>query len=132
MSPDRGETAARPERRGGEVNAAITSALVGIHNQHLGRGPAHATTFHRDNIIVTVLYGVLTRAEKLVADAGSEDAVVQMRHLFQHAVEPEFVRAVERETGAKVVTFVSGNSTEPDVATEVFILDRPVGGSPPG
>ena len=25
--------------RGGELNAAVTSALVGIHNVHLGRGP---------------------------------------------------------------------------------------------
>jgi uncharacterized protein YbcI len=126
-SPDRH----RP-RRGGEINAAITSAIVGLHNAHLGRGPAHATTFHHDNIVVTILYGVLSRAEKLVVSVGREDTVVQMRHIFQRAVEPDFVRVVERETGGKVVTFISGNSTEPDVATEVFILDRPVGGGTSG
>lgn len=126
-SPDR----QRP-RRGGEINAAITSAIVGLHNEHLGRGPAHATTFHHDNIVVTILYGVLSRAERLVVDSGQENAVVQMRHIIQRAVEPEFVRVVERETGGKVVTFVSGNSTAPDVATEVFVLDRPVAGGSSG
>lgn len=115
-------------RRGGEINAAITSAIVGLHNEHLGRGPAHATTFHHDNVVVTILYGVLTRAEKLVVAAGQEEAVVEMRHILQRAVKPEYVQVVERETGGKVVTFVSGNSTEPDVATEVFVLDRPVAG----
>jgi hypothetical protein len=32
--------------QGGELNAAVTSALVGIHNQYLGRGPKTASTFH--------------------------------------------------------------------------------------
>jgi hypothetical protein len=36
-----------PERlTGGELNAGITSSLVGIHHKYLGRGPVTATTFH--------------------------------------------------------------------------------------
>ena len=31
---------------GGELNAAITKALVKIHTSHLGRGPARASTFY--------------------------------------------------------------------------------------
>jgi hypothetical protein len=54
---------------GGELNAAITSAVVGIHTAHLGRGPSSASTFH------------------------------------------------------KVIAFISGNNTDPDIASELFILD---------
>ena len=35
--------------RGGELNAALTSALVGIHTNYLGRGPKTASTFYQGN-----------------------------------------------------------------------------------
>lgn len=47
-----------------------------------------------------------------------------MRHLFQKTMETEFTDAVERLTGRKVIAFISGNNTKPDVASELFILDR--------
>ena len=43
---------ANPQRlTGGELNAAITSALAGIHTEHLGRGPRTASTFHYGNVL---------------------------------------------------------------------------------
>jgi len=41
---------------GGEFNAAVTSALVGIHQKHLGRGPKTASTFHKNNVVVTLMH----------------------------------------------------------------------------
>ncbi len=109
--------------KGGELNAAITSALVEIHNAQLGRGPKTATTFHKDNVIVTIMYDVMTRAEKTLAEHDNDDAVTHMRHLFQKTMETEFTNAVERLTGRKVIAFISGNNTKPDIASELFILD---------
>lgn len=120
---------APPPLRGGELNAAITSAIVGIHNHHLGRGPRSASTFHRDNVVVTLLHEVMTRAERVLSTRADESTVIQMRHHFQMAMREDFIGAVERLTGAKVISFISGNSTDPDVASEVFLLDRPVGAS---
>jgi hypothetical protein len=37
-----GLTVERDRLKGGELNAAVTSALVGIHTEHLGRGPRSA------------------------------------------------------------------------------------------
>ena len=54
---------------GGGLNTAITSALVGIHTEHLGRGPKRAPTFQYGNVLVTLMYEVLTPAEKSLADA---------------------------------------------------------------
>jgi len=45
---------------GGDLNAAITSALVGIQTSYLGRGPQSASTFHQNNVIVTLLHNVMT------------------------------------------------------------------------
>ena len=44
--------------RGGELDAAVTSALVGIHSVHLGRGPKGASTFHYGNVIVALMEDV--------------------------------------------------------------------------
>lgn len=110
--------------RGGDLNAAVTSAVVGIQNKYLGRGPKSASTFHKDNVIVTLLYDVLTKAEQTLAATAQEDAVTHMRHLLQRTMQADFTEAVERLTGAKVVAFLSGNNINPDVASELFILDR--------
>lgn len=109
--------------RGGDLNAAITSAIVGIHTTHLGRGPKSASTFHKNNVIVTLLHEVMTQAEKSLATADHEDTVIRMRHLFQKAMQADFVEAVERLSGNKVLAFISGNHVDPDIATELFVLD---------
>jgi uncharacterized protein YbcI len=112
---------------GGELNAAVTSALVEIHNEHLGRGPKTASTFYSGNVLVTLMSGVLTQAEKSLTDPRHIDAVTNMRHLFQRTMEADFRLAVERLTGRKVIAFINGNQVEPDVAAELFILDGPPG-----
>ena len=108
---------------GGELNAAVTSALVGIHNRYLGRGPKTASTFHYGNVLVTLMHDVLTHAEKSLTETGQIDAVSHIRHLFQETMQADFRDAVERLTGRKVLAFISGNHVDPDVAAELFILD---------
>lgn len=119
-------TGARPDDigplRGGELNAAITSALLGINTRHLGRGSRSATTFHRDNMVVTVLGGVLTKVEQTLVADGQIAAVAEMRRLAQQAMASEYVSAVERLTGVTVTAFVSGSNPAADMATEVFVL----------
>jgi uncharacterized protein YbcI len=109
--------------RGGELNQAITSALVGIHTRYLGRGPRSASTFHHGNVIVTLMYDVLTHAENVLRETGQSEAVAYMRHRFQETMHADFREAVERLSGHKVTAFISGNDLDRDVAAEVFILD---------
>ena len=110
---------------GGELNAAVTSALVGIHTEYLGRGPKSASTFHHGNVLVTLMHEVLTPAERSLAQHGHNDAIGGIRHLFQKTMEGEFRAAVERLTGRRVLGFISGTQLDPDVAAELFILDGP-------
>jgi uncharacterized protein YbcI len=112
--------------KGGELNAAITSALVGIQTEHLGRGPRSASTFHYGHVLVTLMRDVLTPAEKSLARNNQTDAVDHIRHLFQETMEADFREAVERLTGRGVLAFISGNHIDPDIAAEVFILDAPL------
>jgi uncharacterized protein YbcI len=109
--------------KGGELNAAITSALVGIHTEYLGRGPTSASTFHHGNVLVTLMHGVLTNAEKSIAKTDRAPVVKNIRQLLHETLEADSRAAVERLTGHKVVAFISGNHLEPDIAADLFILD---------
>ena len=113
--------------RGGELNAAVTSALVGIHTAHLGRGPKTASTFHYNSVVVTLMHDVMTPAEKTLAATGNAPAVTAMRHLCQNRMQGEFNAAIERLTGHSVVAFISGNHMDPDMAAELFVMDSAVG-----
>jgi len=114
------------ELRGGELNAAITIALVGIHTDYLGRGPTNASTFHHGNVLVILMHGVLTNAEKSLAKTDHAPVVKNIRQLLHQTLEADARAAVERLTGHKVVAFISGNHLDPDIAADLFILDAPV------
>lgn len=111
---------------GGELNAAMTSAIVGIQNQYLGRGPKTASTFHYSNVVLTLMHDVLSPADKAVAESNHGDAIVSIRHLYQEAMQADFTKAVERLTERKVIAFISGNHIDPDIAAEIFILDTAI------
>ena len=111
---------------GGQLNAAIARAVVRIHRDYVGRGPTKAQAFFRGNVVVVIMQDVMTRAEQsLVADRQG-DAVLEMRHRFQTAMRDELCAAVERLTACRVDAFMNDNHIDPDVAAEVFVLDRPV------
>jgi uncharacterized protein YbcI len=111
---------------GGELNAAITSALIGIHAEHLGRGPKRASTFYHGNVLVTLMHDVLPPAERTLVRTHHHEAISRIRQLFQETIEADLCAAVERLTGRHVVALVSGNHIDPDISAEVFVLDAPL------
>jgi uncharacterized protein YbcI len=120
--------ASQAQLTGGELNAAITRAVVRLHREQTGRGPTRAQAFYRGNIVVVVMYDAMTRAESSLAAAGRPDIVLTVRKAFQDTMRPELTAIVESLTGCIVQGFMSTNHIEPDMAAEVFVLDRPVPG----
>jgi uncharacterized protein YbcI len=113
---------------GGELNAAISRAVVRLTRQWAGRGPTRATAFYRDNVIVVVLRGWLTPAEQSLAAAGRRDAVVDVRRALQQAMRTDLIELIEELTGCEVQTSMGAHEVDADVASELFVLDRPVPG----
>ena len=74
--------------KGGELNAAITSALVGIQTEYLGRGPRSASTFHYGHVLVTLMHEVLTPAEKSLTRTSQTDAATDSRRELPGATPP--------------------------------------------
>lgn len=109
---------------GGELNAAVTREVIRVLNESHGRGPEKAYSFYNGNVLTTVMEGVLTPAERRLASNGESDAVLNMRSLYQKSMEPELRKCIEEITGCKVLAFMSDNHLEPDMAVEVFVLDK--------
>jgi uncharacterized protein YbcI len=121
-----GEQAAAAPLSGGELNAAITRELVRIHTAAIGRGPRKSYSFHSGDTLITVMLGVLTRAEQTLVSYGEGEAVLAMRRLSQRAMSAEMKAVVVRLTGREVLAFMSDNHLDPDMAVQVFVLGPPV------
>jgi uncharacterized protein YbcI len=111
--------------RGGELDAAISNAVVGLVRDYVGRGPTKARTIHKGNLVLCVLEDTMTRAEQSLVAAGDDEFVARMRHALQNAMRDELTTAVEGFTHRRVVAFLSANHLEPDLAAELFVLDKP-------
>jgi uncharacterized protein YbcI len=121
-----------PRPVGGELNAALARAVVRYYRDHFGRGPTKAQAFYRGTVIVVLLNDTMTKAERSLAAAGKIEAVMQLREAFQESMRNELAQTVERLVGSKVVAFMSSNHIDPDMAAEIFVLERPVQGEPTG
>jgi uncharacterized protein YbcI len=118
-------TSLREAPRGGELNAAISNAVVGLVREHVGRGPTKARTIHSGKLVLCVLEDTMTKGERTLASAGEEEFVLRMRHALQTVMQADMTAAVEELTDRKVVAFLSANHIEPDLAAELFVLDEP-------
>jgi uncharacterized protein YbcI len=105
------------------LNAAITRGLVGVYTEALGRGPKSASTFHHNNVVVTLMHEVLSPADRALAGASRDDEVVNIRRLYRKTMQAGFTAVIESLTGRGVIAFISGNNVDPDIAAEIFILD---------
>jgi uncharacterized protein YbcI len=114
--------------RGGALNSAISNAVVGLLSDYVGKGPPRARALHSDNVVVCLLEDTMTKAERSLATDGKEHLVLELRHAFQETMRKDFTDSVEVLTGRKVVAFMSANHLGPDLAVEVFVLDKPIAG----
>jgi uncharacterized protein YbcI len=109
--------------------ATISTRIVAIMREHYGRGPMRAKTYVLDDIIVCVLRGSgFTPLEQTMMDDNGADRVVAMRHDFQRMIAGRYTQAIEELTGRKVLAFLSQAHVDPDITTEMFIIDGPLPG----
>src|SRR5436190_2457646 len=118
-----GTTGPNGELRAGQLNAAIANEIGKLTADFNGRGSEKSRAFITGDVVVCLLENGATRGEQNIAAAGRVDLVRLGREILQRAVEDRLVAAVERLTGRKVRTFLSGSSTPGESAVEVFVLE---------
>jgi uncharacterized protein YbcI len=104
--------------------AQISAEMVRLYKEQFGRGPtkSRASWAGRDMVVV-LLEDTLTPAERNLVALGEYRRLRDTRMLFQYARVVEFCEPVERLTGRKVRSFISGVDAEADgTSLEVFVL----------
>ena len=109
--------------KGGDLRREISRALVELTKETTGRGPGKARTYINENVIVTFLQDTMTKAERTLLDESKEEAVRDLRRLFQGVLREQAVGTVERITGRTVLAFLSDHALDPDYAIEAFVLE---------
>jgi uncharacterized protein YbcI len=115
---------AEPERSpGSSLQSAISTAIVGFMREYTGRGPTKSRTTIRDNVVVVMLEQTLTKGEQVLVKKGRSEQVLALRHEFQEAMREESSAKVAELTGRNVVAFMSANHIDPDLASEIYVLE---------
>jgi len=108
----------------GPLAAAISTAVVHMLAERTGKGPTKAKTTLGENGVFVVREDNLTKGERNLAEAGEGARVLDMRRCWQTVMRHEMSTVVEELTDRKVVGFMSDNHIDPDLAVEVFVLER--------
>jgi uncharacterized protein YbcI len=106
------------------VLSEISREMVHLYKEQFGRGPVKSKTRFADpDCIICTLEQTLTPAEKSLVAMGEEQRLRDIRMFFQYATEARFIEVIERLSGRRVISFVSGVDAVHDVASEVFYLE---------
>ena len=107
----------------GELQAALSNAIVRIMRDFYGKGAARSRTTIFDEYVFVVLEDVLTTAEMTLRNGGAGDLVRKVRMRFEDVMTSAFVGEVERLTGRTVVAYHSQVVLDPPSCFEIFVLD---------
>lgn len=109
--------------RGEPLLAAVTEAMVVMHERYHGRTPAAAKSLMMgDDLLACVLGGVYTEVEQTMIELQRSTIVQETRSAFQDAMGQKFIASVEELTGRRVRAFISNQHVGPDLEIELFVL----------
>jgi uncharacterized protein YbcI len=108
---------------GDALLAAVTDAMVALHERYYHRPPGSAKTqMMGEDLLACVLGGVYTDVEKTLIELQRAPMVTDNRNAFQTAMRERFITAVEELSGRRVQHFISSHNVGPDLEVELFFL----------
>ncbi len=108
---------------GGELLTRISNEIVRAQKHFFGKGPTNAKSYMLDDLLLVVMRGSLTAAERSMIEFGQQDEVRQFRQVFQNGMTERLTGIVEDLTGRKVLGYQSQVVFEPDVVVELVVFD---------
>src|SRR5215207_9309810 len=102
----------------GETLAKISSSVVRLYREHVGKGPTKAKTYALDDLVICVLRDGITPVEKTLFEQGRAPTVREMRSAFLDTVAQDFTDVIEECTTRQVVAFLTQANANPDVAVQ--------------
>ena len=111
------------EDHGQPLLSRISNEIVRAQKQFFGKGPTAAKSYLLDDLLLIVMRGGLTTAEKTMLEFGQPDQVRQFRQLFENEMTERLSTMVEKLTGRTVVNYQSQVMFDPDLVVEIFVFD---------
>ena len=112
----------------GEIEAAISEAIVHFEIDYMGRGPKEARSHIVEDLILVRLKGMLTPAEQQLAKTPEGvELIKKMRSTIIDNAKAEFSRVITNAIGVAVRDILTDISTASGERIFVFILDRNLG-----
>lgn len=112
-----------PDEQGQSLLSQISNEMVRVQKRFFGKGPTEAKSYILDDLLIIVMRGGMTTAEKTMLAFGQHDQVRQFRQLFENEMTERLTDMIENLTGRKVLTHQSQVMFEPDVVVEMFVFD---------
>jgi uncharacterized protein YbcI len=114
----------RPLAEGGELLASISRGIVQLLARHAGKGPTKCKThWAGSDMLVVVLKGGYTDAERTLFERGRAEDVRAYRSAIQEALSDEMEAEIEALTGRRVEASMSCSNQDPDLLVEIFALE---------
>ena len=112
----------------GEIEAAISEAIVGFEIDCMGHGPKEARSHIIEDLILVRLKGVLTPAEQQLAKrADGVELIKKMRSTLIESARNKLSTIISDVSGAKVVDILTDINTTSGERFFIFILDANLG-----
>ena len=106
----------------GALLEEITRSVVRLHKEYIGQGPTQARTYIDDDLVVCVLHGGFSTAERTLLDHGRTGAVIDQRQALDEALRQPLSDMIERLVERRVVGFTSAVQLDGELSTVVFLL----------
>ncbi len=113
------------DERGQGLLARLSNEMVRAQKEFFGKGPTQAKSYLLDDLLIIIMRGGLTTAERTMLDFGHPDLVRQFRQLFENEMTERLTDMVEELTGRKVAAYQSQVMFAPDVVVEMFVFEHP-------
>lgn len=117
------QTVEDQEERGQGLLVRISNEMVRAQKQFFGKGPTRAKSYMFDDLLLIVMRGGLTTAEKTMLEFGHPDQVRQFRQMFENEMTERLTTMVENLTGRTVLSYQSQVMFDPDLVVEMFVFD---------
>ncbi len=116
----------------GQVEAEISEAIIKFEKEYMGRGPEETKTYIVDDLVLVRLCGVLTPAEKKLAEADQAGQgrllIKQVRMELIEKGRPLLEAIIRDITGKQVTSLHTDISTVTGERIIIFALDSAFAG----
>jgi uncharacterized protein YbcI len=117
-----------PMKTKGEIEAAISEAMVRFEIEYLGRGPKEARSYILDDLILVRIKGVLTPAEEQLAKSSDGvELIKKMRSTLIESARGKLSSVISESSGAKVVDILTDINAASGERVFIFVLDVNLG-----